>query len=63
VVAVGGIGSVYAGLLASAGREVWAVDVNLEHVEAIRAGGLRVPGANGDRTVHIHATTTPSEVG
>jgi 2-dehydropantoate 2-reductase len=42
---------------------VWAVDINAEHVEAIRAGGLRVEGASGDRTVRIGATTTPKEVG
>src|SRR5437899_7929702 len=63
VVGAGAMGSVYAGLLASAGHEVWAVDVNAEHIEAIRAGGLRVEGASGDRTVRIGATTTPAEVG
>jgi 2-dehydropantoate 2-reductase len=63
IVGVGAMGSVYAGLLGSAGHEVWAVDVNVEHIEAIRAGGLRVEGASGDRTVRIGATTTPAEVG
>jgi 2-dehydropantoate 2-reductase len=57
------MGSVYAGLLAGAGHEVWAVDVDEEHIDAIRAGGLRVEGASGDRTVRIGATTTPAEVG
>ena len=63
VVGAGAMGSVYAALLASAGAEVWAVDVDARHVEAIRAGGLRVEGASGDRTVRIGATTTPDEVG
>jgi 2-dehydropantoate 2-reductase len=57
------MGSVYAALLASAGNDVWAVDVNAAHVEAIRAGGLRVEGASGDRTVRVGATTDASEVG
>ena len=57
------MGSVYAGLLAAAGHDVSAVDVNAEHVEAIRARGLRVSGVSGDRTVRIAATTDPADVG
>jgi 2-dehydropantoate 2-reductase len=63
VVGVGAMGSVYAGLLAAAGHEVWAVDVNVEHIDAIRTSGLRVEGASGDRTVPVAATTNPEEVG
>ena len=62
IVGTGAMGSVYAGLLADAGNEVWAVDINKEHVDTIRAHGLRVEGASGDRVVHIHATCDPSEV-
>ena len=51
------MGSVYAGLLAGAGHEVWAVDRWREHVEAIRENGLRVEGASGDRMVRVNATT------
>ena len=61
VVGAGAMGSVYAGLLASAGNEVWAVDTWREHIDAIRAGGLRVEGASGSRTVRLHATTDASE--
>ena len=63
VVGAGAMGSVYAGLLASAGNEVWAIDTWNEHIDAIRARGLRVEGASGDRTVHIDATTDTSEPG
>ncbi|MFN0089249.1 MAG: ketopantoate reductase family protein [Acidimicrobiales bacterium] len=63
VVGAGAMGSVYAGLLAEGGHEVWAVDTWREHVEAINAGGLRVQGASGDRTVAIRATTDAREVG
>jgi 2-dehydropantoate 2-reductase len=63
VVGTGAMGSVYAGLLADAGNEVWAVDVNAAHIDAIRARGLQVEGASGDRVVHISATTEPAEVG
>ncbi len=63
VVGAGAMGSVYAALLASAGNDVWAVDVDVAHVDAIRAQGLHVEGASGDRTVRIDATTDPAEVG
>jgi 2-dehydropantoate 2-reductase len=57
------MGSVYAGLLAAAGHDVWAVDTWREHIDAIRATGLRVEGASGDRTVRLHATTDAQEAG
>jgi 2-dehydropantoate 2-reductase len=63
IVGVGAMGSVYAGILGAAGNEVWAVDTWADHVEAIRARGLRVEGASGDRTVSLHATTGPADVG
>jgi len=57
------MGSVYAGLLASAGHDVWAVDTWKEHIDAIREKGLRVEGASGDRTVRVHATSRPEDAG
>jgi 2-dehydropantoate 2-reductase len=63
VVGAGAMGSVYAGLLGSAGNDVWAIDTWREHVEAIRERGLRVEGASGDRVVPIHATTDAADVG
>jgi 2-dehydropantoate 2-reductase len=61
---VGAMGSVYAGLMAEAGHETWAVDIWQEHVDAINASGLRVEGASGDRVVQgIHATANALEVG
>ena len=55
------MGSVYAALLASAGNEVLVVDRWAAHVEAIRAQGLRVEGASGERTVALSAHTTPPD--
>ena len=63
IVGVGAMGSVYAGLLGSAGHEVWAVDPWQEHVDAIGQHGLRLEGASGDRTVDASATTDAAEVG
>ena len=63
VVGCGAMGSVYAGLLAAAGHDVWAVDSWREHVAAIQKNGLRVEGASGDRTVKVNATTDTKDVG
>jgi len=61
---VGAMGSVYAGLMAEAGHEVWAVDIWQDHVDAINKAGLRVEGASGDRLVQgINATTDAEDVG
>jgi len=57
------MGSVYAGLFAAAGHEVWAIDRWREHVDAMRSNGLRLEGASGDRTVRINATTDSHEAG
>ena len=61
VVGTGAMGSVYAGLFAAAGHEVWAIDQWREHVEAMKKNGLRLEGASGDRTVNVHATTDARE--
>lgn len=63
VLGAGAMGSVYAGLLADAGNDVWAIDVWHEHVDTINANGLRIEGASGDRIVHLRATTHPADAG
>ncbi len=51
IIGTGAMGSVYAGLLADAGNDVWAIDLWQEHLNAIRNHGLRVEGASGDRVI------------
>ena len=63
IVGCGAMGSVYAGLFASAGHEVWAIDRWAEHVAAMKRDGLRLEGKSGDRTVKVHATTEAQEAG
>lgn len=63
IMGCGAMGSVYAGLLADAGHEIWAIDAWREHVDAMRTGGLRLEGKSGDRTVQLHATTSPADAG
>ncbi len=63
IIGVGAMGSIYAGLLADKGKhEVWAVDTWKEHVAAIKANGLRVEGASGDRVAKVNATTNAADV-
>lgn len=63
IVGAGAMGSVYGGILGDAGNEVWLLDVWKEHIEAIRARGVRVEGASGDRTVRVNATLDAREAG
>ncbi len=63
IVGTGAMGSVYAGLLADAGHEVWAIDKWAEHVEAIKKNGLRVQGASGDHLGRPHASTRAADAG
>jgi 2-dehydropantoate 2-reductase len=51
------MGSVYAGLLGSAGNEVIVVDHWREHVQAIARHGLHVSGASGERVTRLRAYT------
>ena len=63
VVGAGAMGSIYAGLLAEAGNDVWVVDKWKDHIDAILKNGLRVAGASGDRVAKVYATTEASDVG
>lgn len=58
----GAMGSIYAGLLASSGHEVIAIDRNQAHVDAINTNGLRVSGASGERTVALQAFSNPPDI-
>lgn len=62
VVGCGAMGSIYAGLLASAGHEVLAITRRADHAAAMAGAGLRVEGASGDRRVVLRAATVvPAE--
>ena len=63
IVGAGAMVSVYAGLMASAGHEVFAITLWKDHVEAMTRHGLRVEGASGDRTVSVHGSTSTDGIG
>jgi 2-dehydropantoate 2-reductase len=66
IVGAGAIGSVVGGLLTKAGRDVTLIDQWPEHVEAMKAKGLRLSGTCGDHTIpvkafHIHEAQSIDE--
>jgi 2-dehydropantoate 2-reductase len=64
VVGTGAMGSVYAALLGKAGHEVWAIDVDDAHLDAIEGAGLAVSGASGTYVVDgLHVARAPNDAG
>ncbi len=66
IIGAGAIGSVVGGLLTKAGRDVTLIDQWPEHVEAMKAKGLRLSGTCGEHTVpvkalHIHEAQSVRE--
>jgi 2-dehydropantoate 2-reductase len=66
IIGVGAIGSVTGGMLTKAGRDVTLVDQWPEHVETMKAKGLRLSGTCGDhlilvKALHIHELQTVEE--
>jgi len=60
----GAMGSLYGGLLAEGGNEVYLVDIWKEHVDTINEKGLNIKGLTGDRVIrNIKATTDSKEIG
>ncbi|MCG6909868.1 MAG: 2-dehydropantoate 2-reductase [Deltaproteobacteria bacterium] len=63
VVGAGAMGSLFGGLLAEAGAEVWLVDIWSEHVDAVNDRGLTIERDGRVRTVRLQATMDPETVG
>jgi len=63
IMGAGAMGSLYGGLLASSGEEVWLVDIWKEHIDAIRSKGLIIEEKGEEKNICIHATTDVSSVG
>ncbi|HMD31984.1 MAG TPA: 2-dehydropantoate 2-reductase [Candidatus Acidoferrales bacterium] len=62
IIGCGAVGSIFAAHLARLPDvEVWAFDVNAEHIRAIQTSGLRLSGA-ADFTVQLQATADPNQI-
>lgn len=58
------MGSLFGGMLAEAGNNVWLVDVWKEHVDAIRQRGLRIKAPSGERLIpKVKAVVSAQEAG
>ncbi len=63
IMGAGAMGSLYGGLLASSGEEVWLVNIWKEHIEAIRAKGLTIEGKGQEKNIGMNATTDVTSIG
>ena len=66
IIGAGAIGGVVGGLLSKAGRDVTLVDQWPEHVELMKARGIRLSGTCGEhqipvKALHIHELQTVEE--
>lgn len=63
ILGAGALGSALGASLAEGGSEVVLLSRNAAHVEAIRAGGLRLRDQDGERRVRLRAETEAARVG
>jgi 2-dehydropantoate 2-reductase len=57
IVGAGAMGSLFGGLLAESGNEVFLIDIWKEHVDTINQKGLWIEGLSGDRFVKVKAVS------
>ena len=63
VVGAGAMGSLFGGLLAESGADVWLLDIWTEHVKAINENGINIKREDKFRSVSVKATTDPNRIG
>ncbi|MGQ9509404.1 MAG: ketopantoate reductase family protein [Thermodesulfobacteriota bacterium] len=63
IVGAGAMGSLFGGLLARSGEEVWLIDIWKEHIESICTQGLIIEEKERIERISIHATTQPHTLG
>ena len=62
IIGAGGMGALFGSILQGGGMDVLLVDVDEDHVAAIRRSGLHIRGFGGERTVRIDATCDAAAV-
>ncbi|GAW92083.1 ketopantoate reductase family protein [Calderihabitans maritimus] len=63
IIGAGAIGSLFGGLLAENGNDVWLYNRRKEHVQVLKEKGLTIVSAEGRRTIPVKATTKPQDMG
>ena len=62
IVGAGAMGSLFGGLLAEAGNQVFLIDIWKDHVDAINKKGLWIEGFSGNRFVEIKAANEINDI-
>ncbi len=63
IMGAGAMGSLFGGLLAFSGEDVWVVDISKENIELINAVGLTFESKGKLQIFHLNATTDVTSVG
>jgi 2-dehydropantoate 2-reductase len=63
IMGAGAMGSLFGGLLAFSGEEVWLVDIREDHIQALGSAGLAVEEEGKIRTISVHATKEVAPIG
>jgi len=63
IMGAGAMGSLFGGLLAHSGEEVWLVDIWKEHIDAIRSKGLTIEEKGTTRNISAKATSSITSIG
>jgi 2-dehydropantoate 2-reductase len=63
IMGAGAMGSLFGGLLALSGEDIWLVDRSKEHVDKIRSEGLTIEEGGNLRVIRVNATTEVTSLG
>jgi len=63
IMGAGAMGSLFGGLLALSGEEVWLVDIREDHIQALVSTGLTVEEGEKKQMIPVHATKEVASIG
>jgi 2-dehydropantoate 2-reductase len=63
IMGAGAMGSLFGGLLALSGEEVWLVDIREDHIQALVSTGLTVEEGGKKQRIPVHATKEVASIG
>jgi 2-dehydropantoate 2-reductase len=63
IMGAGAMGSLFGGLLALSGEEVWLVDIREDHIQALVSTGLTLEEGGKIQTIPVHATKDVAPIG
>ena len=63
IMGAGAMGSLFGGLLASSGEDVWLVDIREDHIQTLVSTGLIVEEEGKKQRIPVHATRETASIG